>query len=277
MRTIALLGVAVGLLTGADQPNKEPNDDRGRLQGTWTMVSVVLDGMAVPEEYAKNGRLEVEGECYRVTLGVSSTSTFRLDPTKSPKQVDFTFTDGPQQGQTLRGIYEIDSATYRLCRALRPDVERPGQFASPPDSGLMLVVWKRSQPNAAGKPAAIQAELGRFEGSWRFDSVESEGKAIPLDQFKNVHLVLKGDTFRMVVPEATFGGRYAIDPTAHPKTIDVTFTEGPEEGKSSYGIYELDGDTYKVCMGLTGKPRPTEFASKPGSGHVLEVLKREKP
>jgi uncharacterized protein (TIGR03067 family) len=68
-----------------------------------------------------------------------------------------------------------------------------------------------------------------------------------------------------------------VHPSAHPKTIDVTFTEGPEKGKSSYGIYELEGDTYRVCIGLTGKPRPTDFASTPGSGHVLEVLKREKP
>jgi hypothetical protein len=42
------------------------------------------------------------------------------------------------------------------------------------------------------------------------------------------------------------------------------------------GIYELDGDTYKLCGDMQGKSRPTEFAVKPGSGFVLEVLKREK-
>ncbi len=45
MRRIALLAVGFGLLIGADLPNKE---DRERLQGTWTMASVVIDGMAVP-------------------------------------------------------------------------------------------------------------------------------------------------------------------------------------------------------------------------------------
>jgi len=42
-------------------------------------------------------------------------------------------------------------------------------------------------------------------------------------------------------------------------------------------IYELEGDTYKVCMALEGHPRPTEFVTRPGNGHVFEILKREKP
>jgi uncharacterized protein (TIGR03067 family) len=274
---IALLALGVGLLAGADEPKRDAGDDRDRLQGSWTMVSVVIDGMAVPGEYARTGRLEVAGDRYAVTLGVTIASTFRLDSTKTPRQADFTFTDGPQKGQTVRGIYEIDGATYRLCRGLRPEVERPGQFDCPADSGRMLVVWKRAQQAGGDKEAAIREELARFEGSWQFDSMEAEGKAVPLESFKGIRLVLKGDRFTMTEPVATYGGTYTVDPIARPKTIDVTFTEGPEKGKTSYGIYELDGDTYKVCIGLVGKPRPTEFASKPGSGHVLEVLKREKP
>jgi uncharacterized protein (TIGR03067 family) len=277
MRRIALAVMGVGLVAGADEPKRDAGDDRGRLQGSWTMASVVLDGMAVPKEYARTGRLEVDGDRYAVTLGVTIASTFRLDATKEPRQIDFTFTDGPQKGQTVRGIYEIVGETYRLCRGLRPEVERPREFDSPPDSGLMLVVWKRAQPAGGDKKTAIREELARFEGSWRFDSVEAEGKPVPIESFKGIRLVLKGDHFTMAIPEATHEGSYAVDPTARPKTIDVTFTEGPEKGKTSYGIYELEGDTYKVCIGLTGKPRPTEFASKPGSGHVLEVLKREKP
>jgi uncharacterized protein (TIGR03067 family) len=277
MRRIALLAVGVGMLAGAGEPKRDAGDDRDRLQGSWTMASVVLDGMAVPTEYAKTGRLEVDEDRYAVTLGVTIASTFRLDEMQSPRQIDFTFTDGPQKGQTVRGIYEIDGDTYRLCRGLRPEIQRPGKFDSPPDSGLMLVVWKRAQPAGKDKETAIREELARFEGSWRFDSVELEGKAEAIEAFKGIRLVLKGDHFTMAIPNASHEGTYTVDPTARPKTIDVTFTDGPEKGKTSYGIYELEGDTYKVCIGLTGKPRPTEFASKPGSGHVLEVLKREKP
>jgi uncharacterized protein (TIGR03067 family) len=206
MRRIALLAVGVGLLAGAGDPKSDADDDRGRLQGSWTMASVVLNGTAVPRETAETGRLEVEGDRYVVTLGVGIASTFRIDTTTSPRQVDFTFSDGPQKGQTVRGIYEIDGNTYRLCRGLRPDVERPAKFDSPLESGLMLVVWRRAQRAEEGKETAIQKELERFEGAWRFDAVQVDGKDVPTETFKGVRLVLTGDRFTMIEQGATYGG-----------------------------------------------------------------------
>ncbi len=43
------------------------------------------------------------------------------------------------------------------------------------------------------------------------------------------------------------------------------------------GIYEVNGDTYRYCIAPAGKDKPNEFSSKEGSGHILMVLKREKP
>jgi uncharacterized protein (TIGR03067 family) len=129
----------------------------------------------------------------------------------------------------------------------------------------------------AAEDEAVQKELSRFEGTWQFVSIEIEGKKVPEEQVKNSgKLVLKGDQFTLRQGDVTYKGTLKVDLTQKPKRIDITFTDGPEKGRTSLGIYELDGDTYKVCIGLTGKDRPTEFASKPGSGHVLEVLKREK-
>jgi hypothetical protein len=41
-------------------------------------------------------------------------------------------------------------------------------------------------------------------------------------------------------------------------------------------IYRLQDGRWEVCHG-PGKERLTEFASKPGSGLVHEIWKREKP
>ena len=125
--------------------------------------------------------------------------------------------------------------------------------------------------------AAIQAEFKRFEGTWSYASVVSEGKPVPEEGLKESRLVLKGDRFTVTEPKAAHQGRYAVNPTVTPSTIDMTFTEDPRVGKTIRGICELNGDTCKVCIGIDDQHRPTAFGSQPGSGLVLEVLKREQP
>jgi uncharacterized protein (TIGR03067 family) len=74
-----------------------------------------------------------------------------------------------------------------------------------------------------------------------------------------------------------FEGTVTIAPTKKPKTIDATQTsEGNNRGKTTLGIYEIDGNTMDVCSAGFRTERPTEFSSKPGSGHFLRVYKREK-
>jgi uncharacterized protein (TIGR03067 family) len=119
-------------------------------------------------------------------------------------------------------------------------------------------------------------EYARFEGTWKFASIEAEGAKMPAAAFKDARLVIKGNRFTMTMGDVSYKGTYKVDVSKSPKQIDVTFTEGPEKGKAALGIYELTADTYKVCIGTAGKPRPKAFVSKAGSGHVLEVLKREK-
>lgn len=58
-----------------------------------------------------------------------------------------------------------------------------------------------------------------------------------------------------------------MDPGNKPKAIDISGTEGPNASKTILAISELDGDTLRVCYGLRGAPRPTEFKSH--SGHRL--------
>jgi hypothetical protein len=43
------------------------------------------------------------------------------------------------------------------------------------------------------------------------------------------------------------------------------------------GIYQLDGDTWKICLKVSGKERPTKFETKAGSELVLATLKRQTP
>jgi uncharacterized protein (TIGR03067 family) len=266
------------LMLGAAAPVKDDaNNDADRLQGSWTMVLVFINGEELSAGQARTGQLVIEDNQYRARLGAnSSTSTFKIDASKTPKEIDLTYTDGDQKGKTVKGIYKLASDGLTICRGLTEREARPTEFAAPVDSRLLLVVWKLSKAGVSHHAKAIEDELKRFTATWRFVSIEAEGDQIPEEVFRKDTLVLKGKQFASYVAGKVVHGVFTIDPTVTPKTIDITFTEGPGKGHSQKGIYELDGDTQKICIALPEKPRPTEFASKPGSGHVVEVLKREK-
>jgi uncharacterized protein (TIGR03067 family) len=72
-------------------------------------------------------------------------------------------------------------------------------------------------------------------------------------------------------------GTVKVDPTTTPKSQDITPSGGDFKGKSSLAIYEVKGNTLRVCWAPPGKPRPEAFECKKGSGHALYTYKRAKP
>jgi uncharacterized protein (TIGR03067 family) len=126
------------------------------------------------------------------------------------------------------------------------------------------------------KKDPLDEEYAKFEGTWQIVSLELDGMKLPEETIKDSRLIIKGKEFTMKEKIATYKGTFTIDASMKPKTIDLKFTEGPEKGNTSLGIYELDGDDLKLCLTITAKDRPAEFATKAKSGLGLEVLKREK-
>jgi uncharacterized protein (TIGR03067 family) len=144
--------------------------------------------------------------------------------------------------------------------------------------GLAAVGGGRAEPVKAGDlKEATAKEYARFEGTWKFVSLEIGGKKMPVEALQDSRLALKGDHFEMTTPDGVVKGKFTFNLQTKPKQIDITFADGPQKGKVLKAIYELDGDTYTVCLDMVGKERPTEFATKPDTGLVLEVLRREKP
>ena len=112
------------------------------------------------------------------------------------------------------------------------------------------------------------------QGTWRFVSLEVDGETVAEQHLEGASLEITGERFTTVSPEAVYQGKVLLDSTALPRRIDLHFEEGPHAGASSLGIYELNGDTWRICLGLAGKPRPQRFETEPGSGHALETLHR---
>ena len=169
------------------------------------MFLVFRNGEEAPADLAKTGELVIEDQEYRAKLGADSlTATFKVDSSKSPKEIDLTPTTGENKGKTVKGIYKIAGDYLTICRGLTEKEARPTEFAAPVNSGLLLVTWKRSktfvrQSQGHGdKDKAIAEELKRFEATWRFVEIEVGGKKVPAKAFEKDTLVLKGKTLRLV-------------------------------------------------------------------------------
>jgi uncharacterized protein (TIGR03067 family) len=125
--------------------------------------------------------------------------------------------------------------------------------------------------------ADIENELKKFQGTWTFESVEVGGKELPADAFKGITVTFVGDKHTVKNGDETIqSATQKFDPSKSPKTLDATVTEGPNKGTVLLGIYEISGDTLKVCFDPEGKKRPTEFKTAPGSQTTLVVHKRMK-
>ena len=134
---------------------------------------------------------------------------------------------------------------------------------------------------AKGDPS--KADFDKLQGTWLTVSLVNDGKTLvdektPPKEGPATKLVYERDQWIIKVGDKTVAsGVFKIDAMKTPKEIDILDETGLTNDKTKLGIYELKGDTYKYCLAPAGKPRPTGFSSKPGSGHSLGVSKRERP
>jgi uncharacterized protein (TIGR03067 family) len=144
-------------------------------------------------------------------------------------------------------------------------------------AALFCIVCFTASGAVADDKADRAKETKKFQGTWTIESSVTGGQEIPRDQLKDFIVIYEGEKHTLKHGDKVFQvGTQKIDPTKSPKTVDVTMIEGPDKGKVMLGIYEIDGDTLKVCFDPHGKKRPTEFKSEPGSQNFVNVHKRVK-
>ena len=126
-------------------------------------------------------------------------------------------------------------------------------------------------------PRPAQADdLKAMEGTWKVESAEAGGKKIESGDLMEIVVKITGDRYEVKLKDKLDAGTLKLDETLKPKTMDATNTEGDDVGKVEKAIYELSGDTLRVCYALNGGERPTEMATKEGSPLLLLTYKREK-
>jgi len=143
-------------------------------------------------------------------------------------------------------------------------------------SGLVGCQPAKEDVKPAGDVKVAADDMKTLEGTWTLVSGEKDGAPLPDADIKNSKLTIAGDVHTVQVGDMHLKGTHKLDQKKSPKQIDAHDTEGPTVGEN-HGIYELTAaGEFRVSFAPTGKDRPTEFASKPGSGNFTHVWKRAK-
>jgi len=133
---------------------------------------------------------------------------------------------------------------------------------------------------ADAKDDKAGAELKKMEGTWMLASGERDGQKLPDEQVRKGRITWKGKEVTVDTPhqsKETIKATVTVRPSREPKEMDFVRSAGPGAGKPMRGIYEFTGDDeYRICFAPAGKPRPKEFRTEAGSGHMLHVWKRVK-
>jgi uncharacterized protein (TIGR03067 family) len=122
-------------------------EEMKRFQGTWKQIAYERDGVPEPlDEQGWEPRVTFTGDAFVVTLAngnIPIKGTFKLDPTRDPKTVDWTDTIGEDAGKTLLAIYSLEGDRLVFCAAY-PGQERPTELRT--RLGQVLRVSQREMP-----------------------------------------------------------------------------------------------------------------------------------
>jgi uncharacterized protein (TIGR03067 family) len=167
MRFSSTSGTALLVLQDKDK-NPTPAEEARSFQGIWKFDIYYSDWwperITNPPLTREKWRWTVKGNEIRWSgMKIDDVKlSFTLDPSKSPKEIDLTFLDGPHKGKKLRGIYKFNpKGVWQICFA-DPDakVERPTDVLYSTDEGRTMVNLERPDlpQSSARENPPIRAE-----------------------------------------------------------------------------------------------------------------------
>ena len=127
--------------------------------------------------------------------------------------------------------------------------------------------------------AADDVTVGKeFQGKWIVTEIQANGATVPEGDLPNFRLTIDGDKMHWQIGEYKREAKITtLDGQSNPHLIDIRSVGGDQDGVVFEGIYELDGDRFRMCLNLASsiKDRPDKFETVEGSSKVIIVLKRD--
>jgi uncharacterized protein (TIGR03067 family) len=121
------------------------------------------------------------------------------------------------------------------------------------------------------------ADEATVQGTWIPAKAELAGSDLPDESLKAITLEIVAGSYILTAADEgkSDKGTYTLFADSNPKGLEVKSVAGPNKGKTFRAIYELKGDTMRVCYDLSGTKRPTEFKTAPGTSLYLVTYQRQ--
>ncbi len=132
---------------------------------------------------------------------------------------------------------------------------------------------KSPEPNDAGTSTSATHDPERLDGVW--NTVSSEYRGAPDKLYAGVEFQFLGNQMVMTNFLQRYTMNFTVDSGSTPNRIDISSGDANENEKTIKWIYELTGDTLKLCWnGNHATVRPEAFKTDENSDSVLLVLER---
>jgi uncharacterized protein (TIGR03067 family) len=175
------------------------------------------------------------------------------------------------QGNHLRhfinGIPTVDVTDEQSSKAAKDGILALQLHAGEP----MTVQFKNVRIKSLSGHASARSDLEQAQGDWVPAEVIDNGEKMPADNLASTKLRISGNEFTLRHSEGVYQGRFDIKQNSNPRRMDVTLDDGTEVS----AIYDVTGETMKVCYAQPGSSRPLAFRSNAGSEHVMVTYKRK--
>jgi uncharacterized protein (TIGR03067 family) len=153
-------------------------------------------------------------------------------------------------------------------------------WSSPVLLGMALATWiviPRSPSATNNEPTEERggADRHRLQGTWEGIRVERDGKIVYRDATASrARVRFVHETVVFEDRDARLEGTFRLDPSRSPKTFDLTVTDRGLSVTYPAGIYQLNGDIFRLCFSFPSSERPAAFETSPGSGRTLFIYRR---
>jgi len=141
-------------------------------------------------------------------------------------------------------------------------------------SGSFRKKGTKKMPPSSPDPVAL---LNALQGRWIPVYQEIDGQMLPAAA-NTLTMELQGDEFRIEKDGGVaYEGTFTTQGQSLPLSIALIYKTSAQPlflGGPRPGVFQIEGDTLKLCLGAIDKPPPSALATFPGSEAILSIFQR---